>query len=109
MKGIEDKIYEIDSKQDEINLQYEEVKKALEFVEKARNNIADYIDSETELDEADSWLFNAVINLKSQLRMLNEEEDDLIEEFDNIGSYSEDSQHMSQWEFIDKNNCNKEV
>jgi excinuclease UvrABC nuclease subunit len=105
---MEEELIKLDEKHDEINIQFDNIKQAIEFVEKARKNIEDYLETETELDEADDWLFNALTNLKSQLNILKWEEDDIIEQEENLsGSHTEDSQYMSQWEFIDKNNCNR--
>ena len=98
---MEEEFYRLERKKDNINIEFDDFLKAKELIEQARNCIQDYLE-EDDVDYIDDDLYNALQNIDSQLKMLKWEEDDLIEEQEKLhyGSYSEDEQHMSQWEFI---------
>ena len=107
---MEEEFYRLERKRDEINIEFDNFKKALELIEQARNCISEYLEKDLdnivdyrEVEYIDEDLFNAMQNIDSQLDYLKSEEDDVIEEQDNLhyGSYSQDDQnYISQWEFI---------
>lgn len=99
---MEEEFYRLERKKDEINIEFDDFKKAYELIEQARNCIQDYLD-EKDVEYIDEDLFNALQNIDSQLNSLKSDEDDIIEEQNNLhyGSYSQDDQnYISQWEFI---------
>ena len=99
---MEEEFYRLERKKDEINIEFDDFKKAYDLVEQARNCIQDYLD-EKDVEYIDEDLFNALQNIDSQLNSLKSDEDDIIEEQSNLhyGSYSQDDQNfISQWEFI---------
>ena len=98
---MEEEFYRLERKKDEINIEFDDFLKAKELIEQARNCIQDYT-NEDDVGQIDSLIYDTLENIDSQLKMLKWEEDDLIEEQEKLhyGSYSQDEQHMSQWEFI---------
>ena len=99
---MEEEFYRLERKKDEINIEFDDFKKAYELIEQARNCIQDYIE-ERDVEYIDEDLYNALELIDSQLNSLKSDEDDIIEEQSNLhyGSYSQDDQnYISQWEFI---------
>ena len=99
---MEEEFYRLERKKDEINIEFEDFKKAYELIEQARNCIQDYVE-ERDVEYIDEDLYNALELIDSQLNSLKSDEDDIIEEQSNLhyGSYSQDDQnYISQWEFI---------
>lgn len=99
---MEEEFYRLERKKDEINIEFDDFKKAYELIEQARNCIQDYVE-ERDVEYIDEDLYNALELIDSQLNSLKSDEDDIIEEQSNLhyGSYSQDGQnYISQWEFI---------
>lgn len=99
---MEEEFYRLERKRDEINIEFDDFKKAYELIEQARNCIQDYVE-ERDVEYIDEDLYNALELIDSQLNSLKSDEDDIIEEQSNLhyGSYSQDDQnYISQWEFI---------
>lgn len=99
---MEEEFYRLERKKDEINIEFDDFKKAYELIEQARNCIQDYVE-ERDVEYIDEDLYNALELIDSQLNGLKSDEDDIIEEQSNLhyGSYSQDDQnYISQWEFI---------
>lgn len=99
---MEEEFYRLERKKDEINIEFDDFKKAYELIEQARNCIQDYVE-ERDVEYIDEDLYNALELIDSQLNSLKSDEDDIIEEQSNLhyGSYSQDDQnYISQWEFI---------
>lgn len=99
---MEEEFYRLERKKDEINIEFDDFKKAYELIEQARNCIQDYVE-ERDVEYIDEDLYNALELIDSQLNGLKSDEDDIIEEQSNLhyGSYTQDDQnYISQWEFI---------
>lgn len=99
---MEEEFYRLERKKDEINIEFDDFKKAYELIEQARNCIQDYVE-ERDVEYIDEDLYNALELIDSQLNSLKSDEDDIIEEQSNLhyGSYSQDDQNfISQWEFL---------